>query len=161
MEKTWKISWTARRWKQSILKEINPEYSLEGLMLKLKLQYFGYLMWRANSLGKNSDAGKDWRQEEKGLAEDEMAGWHHWLNGHEFEQTPGDSEGQGSLVFCSTKSQTWLSNMWMYINTMPIYSNMHLAIDFFPTTIEQWKSDKWYLSINFEKTNEQQRKQRN
>ena len=49
-------------------------------------------------LGKDPDAGKDWRQEEKGTTEDEMAGWHHWLNGHEFEQTPGDSVGQGSLV---------------------------------------------------------------
>ena len=47
------------------------------------------------------DAGKLWRQEEKGTTEDKMVGWHHWLNGHEFEQTPGDSEGQGSLVCCS------------------------------------------------------------
>ena len=51
--------------------------------------------------GKDPDAGKDWGQEEKGMTEDEMIGWHHWLNGHEFEQTPGDSEGQGSLVCCS------------------------------------------------------------
>ena len=49
-------------------------------------------------LGKDPDAGKDWRQEEKGMTEDEMVGWHHRLNGHEFEQTPGDGEGQGSLV---------------------------------------------------------------
>ena len=52
-------------------------------------------------IGKDSDAGKDWRKEEKGMTEDEMVGWHHQLNGHEFEQTPGDSEGQGSLVCCS------------------------------------------------------------
>ena len=51
--------------------------------------------------GKDPDAGKDWGREEKGMTEDEMIGWHHWLNGHEFEQTPGDSEGQGSLVCCS------------------------------------------------------------
>ena len=57
--------WTARRSNQSILKEINPEYSLEGLILKLKLQYFGYLMWRASSVEK-TDAGRDWRQKEKG-----------------------------------------------------------------------------------------------
>ena len=56
--------------------EINPEYSLEGLMLKLELQYFGHLMQRANSLEK-TDAGKDWRQEEKGVREGEMVGWHH------------------------------------------------------------------------------------
>ena len=67
----------------------------------LKLQYFGHLMQRADSLEKNADAGKNWRQEEKGTTEDEMVGWHHWLNGHELEQTLGDSEGQGSLACCS------------------------------------------------------------
>ena len=96
------VPWTARRSNQSILKEISPEYSLEGLMLKLKLQYFGHLMWRTDSLGKTLDAGKDWRrQEEKRVTEDEMVGWHHWLNGHEFEQAPGVGDGQGSLVCCS------------------------------------------------------------
>ena len=70
---------------QSILKEISPEYSLEGLILKLKLQYFGHLMQRNWLIWKDADAGKDWRQEEKGTREDEMAGWHHWLDGHEFE----------------------------------------------------------------------------
>ena len=94
-------SWeSARRWNQSILKEINPEYSLERLMLKLKLQYFGHLMWRADSLEK-TDAGKDWEQEEKRMTEDEMVGWHHQHNGHVFEQTLGDSEGQVSLACCS------------------------------------------------------------
>ena len=80
-----RVPWTARRSNQSILKEISPEYSLEGLMLKLKLQYFGHLMWRADSLEKDSDAGKGWRQEEKATTEEEMVGWHHELNGHEFE----------------------------------------------------------------------------
>ena len=64
----------------------------------LKLQYFGHLMRRANSLEKDPIAGKDWRREEKGTAEDEMIKWHHQINGHEFEQTPGDGKGQGSLV---------------------------------------------------------------
>ena len=92
---------------QSILKEINPENSLEGLMLKLKLQY----LWP----GKEPDAGKDWRQEEE-TTKDEMVGWHHWLDGHEFEQAPGDSEGQGSLVCCSpwgrkeSDMTEWLNN---------------------------------------------------
>ena len=53
-------------------------------------------------IGKVSDAGKDWRQEEKGTTEDDMLGWHHWLNGHEFEQAPGVIDGQGSLACCST-----------------------------------------------------------
>ena len=81
---------------QSILKEISPEYSLEGQMLQQTLQYFGHRMERADSLEKNPDAGKDWRQE-KGMTEYKMVGWHHQLNGCEFEQTPGDGEGQGSL----------------------------------------------------------------
>ena len=70
-------------------------------MPKLKFQYFDHLMWRAVSLGKNPDAGKDWGQENKGATEDEMVGWHHGFNGHEFEQTLGDSEGQGGLTCCS------------------------------------------------------------
>ena len=78
-----RVPWTARRSNQTILKDIRPEYSLEGLMLKLKLQYFSHLIWRTDSW-KNPDAGKDWMQE-KGMTQDEMVGWHHLLNGHEFE----------------------------------------------------------------------------
>ena len=78
-----RVPWTARRSNQSILKETSPGFSLEGLMLKLKLQYFGHLMQRL--IGKDPDAGRDWGQEEKGTTEDEMAGWHHQLNAHEFE----------------------------------------------------------------------------
>ena len=79
-----RVPWTARRSNQSILKEINPGISLEGMMLKLKLQHFGHLMRRVDSLEK-TDAGRDWGQEEKGTTEVEMAGWHHRLYGHEFE----------------------------------------------------------------------------
>ena len=89
-----RVPWTARRSNQSILKEINPEYSLEGLILNL--QYFGHLMQRANSLKKTLMVGKTAGR--RRTAEDEMVGWHHQLNGHESEQTPGDSKGQGSLV---------------------------------------------------------------
>ena len=67
-----RVPWTARRSNQSILKEISPGRSLEGLMLKLKLQYFGHLMQRSDSFGKNANAGKDWRQNKKGAAENEM-----------------------------------------------------------------------------------------
>ena len=83
-----RVPWTARRSNQSILKEISPECSLEGLMLKLKLQSFGHLM-RSWLIGKDPDSGRDWGQEEKGMTEDEMVGWHHPLDGHEFEWTPG------------------------------------------------------------------------
>ena len=77
--------WTARRSNQSILKKINPRISLEGMMLKLKLLYFGHLLRRVDSLEKNPDAGRDWGLEEKGTTEDEMAGWHHSLDGRESE----------------------------------------------------------------------------
>ena len=80
-----RVPWTARRSNQYILKEISPGCSLEGLMLKLKLQYFSHLMGRVDSLEKKPNAGRDWGQEEKGLTEDEMTGWHHRLDGHEFE----------------------------------------------------------------------------
>ena len=76
---------TARRSKQSILKEISPVCSLEGLMLKLKLQYFGYLMQRVDSLKKTLMLGRFGGRRIKGMTEDEMAGWHHRLDGHEFE----------------------------------------------------------------------------
>ena len=69
------VPWSARRSNQSVLKEINPGISLKGMMLKLKLQYFGHLM--QSFIGKDSDAGRDWGQEEKGTTEDEMAGWYH------------------------------------------------------------------------------------
>ena len=99
-----RVPWTARRSNQSILKEISPEYSLEGLM-KLKLQYFGHLTWRADWMEINPDAGKHWNQEEKGTTEDEMVEWHHRLDGYELEQAPGKSGVHGVA-----KSQTWLSN---------------------------------------------------
>ena len=89
---------TSQSWKKSTLKEINPEYPLEGLVLKLKLQYFGHLMQRADSLEKILMLGKIWRQGEKGTTEDEMVEWHHRLDGHEFEKAPGVGDGQGGLA---------------------------------------------------------------
>ena len=77
-----------------MLMEISPEYSLEGLMLKLKLQYLGHLMRRTDLLEKTL-------MEEKGMTDDEMVEWHHHLNGHKFEQALGDRKGQGSLTCCS------------------------------------------------------------
>ena len=97
-----RVSWTARRSNQSILKEISPEYSLEGLMLKLKLQYFGHSSAKSRFIRKDPNVGKDWRQDEKGMTEDEMVRWHHWLDAHEFEQAPGVGDGQGSLACYSS-----------------------------------------------------------
>ena len=100
----------ARRSNQSILKEISPEYSLEGLMLRLKLQYFGHLMQRTDLLEKTLMLGKS---EGKGVTEDEMVGWHHRLNGHKFEQAPGVGDGQEAwraAVHGIAKSQRRLSD---------------------------------------------------
>ena len=93
-----RVCWTTRISNQSTLKEINPKYSLEGLVLKLKFQYFDHLMCRANSLEKTLMLGKIGS---RGTTEDAMVGWHLWFNGHEFEQALGDGDGQGSLAFCS------------------------------------------------------------
>ena len=91
----------SRRSNQSLLKEISPEYSLEGQMLKLKLYYFDNLMRGTDSFEKTLILGKIEGQEEKGTTEDEMVGWHHRLNRYEFEETPGVVDGQGGLVCCS------------------------------------------------------------
>ena len=79
-----RVPWTARRSNQSILKEISPGISLKGMMLKLKFQCFGHLTRRVDSLEK-TDSGRDWGQEEKGMTENEMAGWLHGLNGYDCE----------------------------------------------------------------------------
>ena len=110
-----RLPWTARRSSQSILKEIGPAYSLEGLMLELKLQYFGHLMQRFWLIWKDPDDGKDWEQEEKGTTEDEMVGWHHRHNGHGFGCTQGVGDGQGGLACCGS----WVckeSNMTEWLN---------------------------------------------
>ena len=98
-----RVPWTARRSNQSILKEISPECSLEGPMLKLKCQYFDHLMRRADPFEKTLMLGKiEGRKKEKGMTEDEMVGWHHQLDAHEFESTPGVGDEQGGLVSCSS-----------------------------------------------------------
>ena len=90
-----RVPWTARRSNQSILKEISPEYSLEVLMLKLKLQYLGNLMQRTDSLEKTPTLVKMEGRRRRGR---QMVGGHHWLDGREFEQTPGVGDGQGGLA---------------------------------------------------------------
>ena len=116
-----RVPWTTRRSNQSILKEINSEYSLEGLMLKLKFQLDSkwifkncfklskaetLVLWPPHAkswlIGKDFDAGRDWGQEKKGTTEDEMAGWHHWLDGHESEWTLGVGDEQGDLACCDS-----------------------------------------------------------
>ena len=118
-----RVPWTSRRSNQSILKEINPDYSLEGLMLKLKLQYFGYLMRRANSLEKTQMLGKMEGRRKRGQQRMRWSGSHHWLNGHEFEQATGDGEGHRSLVSCSPwgrKQSDQLSD-WTTTPSLPCF----------------------------------------
>ena len=96
-----RVLWTARRSNQSILKEISPGCSLEGLIFKLKLQYLAtyaesWLIW------KDPDAGKDWGQEKKGMTENEMVRWHHQQNGHGFGWTLGVGDRQEGLVCCGS-----------------------------------------------------------
>ena len=100
-----RVLWTARGSNQSILKEISPGCSLEGLMLKLKLQYFGYLMQRADSLEKTLMLGKIEGRRRKGTTEDKMAGWHHRLTGHGFGWNPGVGDGQGGLACRSSRGR--------------------------------------------------------
>ena len=90
-----RVSWTANRSNQSILKEISPEYSLEGLMLELRLQYFGHLIQRTDSSEKTLILGNTEDRRRRGQ---QRMRWHYWLSGHEFEQTVGNNEGQGSLA---------------------------------------------------------------
>ena len=105
-----KVPWTARRSNQSIQKEISPEYSLEKTAAEAEIPILwppdgkNWLIW------KDPDAEKDWRQEEKGMTEDKTVRWHHWLNGHEFEQARGVGDGQvgynwatelNSTLFCT------------------------------------------------------------
>ena len=119
------------------------------MMLKLKLQYFGHLMRRVDSLEK-TDAGKNWGQEEKGTTEDEMAGWHHWLDGCEFEWTPGVGDGQGGLACCNswgckesdtTERLNWTVRVWDFIqlkfywNTLNEPINLHIFYDCFYATV--------------------------
>ena len=137
-----RVPWTERRSNQSILKEISPGCSLAGLMLKLKLPYFGHLSWL---IGKVPDAGKDWGQEEEGTTEDEMVGWHHQLNGHGFGWTSGVGDGQWGLACCSswgrkkshtkgsdTKWLNWTELNWNCWNIESSFSCYYFFLPVFP-----------------------------
>ena len=97
-----RVPWTARRSKQSILREISPGCSLEGLMLKLKLQYFGHLMRRGDSFEETLMLGKIEARRRRGQQRIEVVGWHHRHNGHAFGWTPGVGDGQGGLEYCAS-----------------------------------------------------------
>ena len=137
-----KVPWTARRSNQSILKEISSEYSLEGLMLKLKLQYFGHLMWSTDWFEKTLMLGKIEGRRRRGW-EDEMVGWHHRLNGHEFEQALGVDDGQGSreawraAVHGVAKSRTQLSD-WTELKILSGMQYCYLVVYHWYTKFLCW-----------------------
>ena len=131
-----RVPWTARSSNQSTLKEISTEYSLERLMLNLKF----LILWPPDAknwlIWKDPDAGYDWRQEEKGMTEDEMVGWHHWLSGHEFEQALGDDERQGSLACCgpwgckeldTSKQLNWTEWRLLLLLLLSCFSHVRLC----------------------------------
>ena len=125
-------------------KEISPGCSLEGLMLKLKLQYFSHLMQRIDSLEKTLILGAI-RGQEKGTTEGEMAGWHHWLDGHEFEWTTGVGDGQGGLVCCNSwgckESDRTERLNWTELNDLLFFQVVSYLLGYYTLTImlcSQW-----------------------
>ena len=123
-----RVSWTVRRSIQSILKEISPEYSLDRLMLKLKLSNTLATWCKELLIRKDLDAGKDWRQEDEGITEDGMVGWHHWLNAHKFEQAPAVGGGQGSLAFWSPCSPLRAGPDWVIWTELWVEGNWEADI---------------------------------
>ena len=128
-----RVPWKAKRSNQSILKEIGPEYSLEGLMLKLKFQFLAPSCEELTHL-KRPWCWKDWRREEKGTTKDEMVGWHHRLNGHGFERTPGVGDGQGGLECCSPWSSrvrnNWATDLnWYDLASEVTKHHFHLSVE--------------------------------
>ena len=135
-----RVPWTARRSNKTILKETSPEYSLEGLILKLKLQYFGHLMWRTDSFWKDPDAGKDWGQE-RGMTEDEMVEWHHQHDGHGLWWTLAVGDGQGGLACCGPCSRS-VGHNWMTKLTDNLLYGPTLT-----STHDSWKNSFDYMDF--------------
>ena len=128
-----RVPWTARRSNQSILKEISPGISLEGMMLKLKLPVLWPPHMKSWRIGKDSDAGRDSGQEEKGMTEHEMAGSYHWLNGCESEWTPEVGDGQGGLACCDSwglkESDTTEQLNWTELNWTMLWNGSELVTE--------------------------------
>ena len=124
-----RVPWTARRSNQSILKEVNPE-----CIARTDVEAEVPILWPPDAkswlVGKNPDAGRDWRQKEKRMTENEMVVWHQWLDGHEFEKAPGDGEGQGSLARCSSwglkelDTTEWLNSNNNNVITYGLYTDI-------------------------------------
>ena len=132
-EESYKAPWTAKRYNQSILKEISPGCLLEGLMLKLKLQYFGHLMPRADSYEKTLMLGNfEGRRRRGRQTEDEMVGWHHWLSGHGFGWTLRVDDGQGGLACCGSwghrARHDWATELEMECPSLPFIVFVSISV---------------------------------
>ena len=136
---------TARRSNQSILKEINPEYTLEGVRLKLKLQYFGHLMPKADSLEKTRKLGKI--EGRRRRTQQRMDGCHHGLNGPKFEQALGDGEEQGSLVSCSPWGRKKLDMTERLNNNNSMLKNKYIYIYIYISIINNGDSFFFFLKL--------------
>ena len=135
-----RVPWTARRSNQSILKEISPGISLEGVMLKLKLQYFGHLMQRVDSLEKTLMLGGIGGRRRRGWQRMRWLGWHHWLNGHESEWTLGVGDGQGGLACWNSWGRKELDTT-EWLNWLNAYI---------------WNLEKWCWRIYLQASNREQ-----
>ena len=149
-----RVPWTARRSNQSILKEISLGCLLEGLMLKLKLQYFGHLMQRVDSFQKTVMLRKDWGQEKKGTTDDEMVGWHHQLNGHGFLWTLEVGDAQGGLACCSSwgHKESDTHSYVTELNWKPYLRKSHDHFFFQKGQIQesQWDKKDLHLKIRYD-----------
>ena len=131
-----RVPWTARRSNQTILKEITPDYSLERLKLELKLQYFDYLMGRTDLLERTLMLGRIEGKRSRGR-QDEMAGWHHGLDGRESEWTPGVGDGQGVLACCDSWG-------WKELDTTEQLNWTELKMK------QDWRNSSDFVSLLFE-----------
>ena len=147
-----RVLWIAKRSNQSIVKEINHEYLLEGLMLKLKLQYFGHLMWRADSLEKTLMLGKMEGRRKRGW---QRMRWPYYLDGHEFEQAPGVGDVQGSLACWVTESDTTEQLNWTELKgpilktyqTIMNTSNSSKGMSSFHRRLCHWERAAWLETL--------------
>ena len=132
-----RVPWTARRSNQSILKEISPKYSLEGLILKLKLQYFGHLLWRASSLEKTLMLGKIEGRRRRGIR-----GWDGWIASPVQWTCPRDSERQGNLVYSSPWGRKESDIVYQLNNTISIFTVLHMNTRFQLELVRQANNNK-------------------
>ena len=163
-----RVPWTARRSNQSMLKEISPGCSLGRTDAEAETPILWPPYVKSWLTGKDSDAGRDWGKEKKGTIEDEMAGWHHQLDGHEFGWTPGVGDGQGGLACCdswgrqesdTTEWLNWTERLWdeenkhRYAQWHPVFILFSLFKVYVGTACSLWR-----ILISIKNANKPKRK---